>query len=260
MMSYNWLSNLVINILSIHNPALRTAPKTLVSCPEKLEGRAFRIAAIYLDPSLGGIAGMSLTRFHLRMFPDPVTEGLSFWKIVYQSTKDTEIKKLAIVFGDPKLMRYTAKNFEKLIEDPASLNIPRGLSAQNLIKEEIKSALFRDPAMIKHEVIKDAVLYVKKSEKTFTTFLSNITPCFPRFISEFRSSTYFGLTSAILGLFENSKTIRNVFKRKFRSIVDQAIIKCELASLESLLGRISQKVGRIWSCSSSQADTLRKKS
>lgn len=260
MMSYNWLSNLVINILSKHNPALRTAPKTLVSNPDKLETRAFRIAVIYLDPSLGGIAGMSLTRFHLRMFPDPVSEGLSFWKIVYRSSTDIEIKKLAIVFGDPKLMRYTAKNFEKLIEDPASLNIPRGLSAQNLIKEEIKSALFRDPAMIKHEVIRDAVLYVKKSEKSFTSFLSSVTPCFPRFISEFRSSTYFGLTSAILGLFENSKTIRNVFKRKFRSVVDQAIIKCELASFESVISRTNQTVGRIWTCSSSQADALRKRS
>ncbi|BBQ04832.1 RNA-dependent RNA polymerase [Culex pseudovishnui rhabdo-like virus] len=260
MMSYNWLSNLVINILSLHNPALRTNPATLVSDPAKLETRSFRIAAIYLDPSLGGIAGMSLTRFHLRMFPDPVTEGLSFWKIVYSSTTDIEIKKLSIVFGAPKLMRYTAKNFEKLIEDPASLNIPRGLSAQNLIKEEIKNALFRDPSMIKHEVIKDAVLYVKKSEKTFVAYLASVTPCFPRFISEFRSSTYFGLTSSILGLFENSKTIRNVFKRKFRSIVDQAIIKCELASFESLIGRINQQAGTMWTCSASQSDDLRKKS
>nr|UYE93948.1 MAG: putative RNA-dependent RNA polymerase [Ohlsdorf virus] len=260
IMSYNWLGNFVMQVLAIHNPALRTSASKLVSRPELLNGLEYKIAALYLDPSLGGIAGMSLTRFHLRMFPDPVTEGLSFWKIIYHNTHDQRLARLAIKFGQPKLMKYNSKHFAKLLEDPSSLNIPRGLSAQNLIKEEIKRALLEEPNNIKHEVIRDAVLYVKTSEDRFISYLSSIKPCFPRFVSELRSSTYFGLTNAIIGLFENSKTIRNLFKRKFRNMVDTAIVQCELGSIESLMARTLQAETSMWKCSATHADKLRKAS
>nr|WCD55366.1 MAG: polymerase [Adumi ohlsrhavirus] len=257
MMSYNWLCNFVILLLSTHNPALRAAPKKLIKDETKLKSREFRIAAIYLDPSLGGLGGMSLTRFHLRMFPDPVTESLSFWKIIYHQSRDQRIKQLAIGFGNPKLMRFTAKNFEKLVEDPASLNLPRGLSAQNLIKEEIKRSMMTNPHQISHEIIRDAVTYVKTNEQALINWLSDITPCFPRFLSEVKASTYIGLTESILGLFVNSKTIRNMFKKKFMNRVDQAIVRCELGAIEALITRIEPKNAKIWACSASQADSLR---
>ncbi|AXQ04772.1 putative RNA-dependent RNA polymerase [Culex rhabdo-like virus Los Angeles] len=260
IMSYNWLGNFVLHILSIHNPALRAAPRDLVKDPKALSGKHFRIAALYLDPSLGGISGMSLTRFHLRMFPDPVTEGLTFWKLIFKQTSEIPLKMLAVQFGNPKLVQFTAKNFEKLIEDPTSLNLPRGLSAQNLIKEEIKKALLKNPHLIAHDVIRDAVTYFKDQEHAFLNYLASITPCFPRFVSEFRAGTYFGLTAAIMGLFENSKTIRNLFKKKFKNCVDQAIIRCELGSLECLISRILQKGGRVWDCSAGHADELRQRS
>lgn len=260
MVSYNWLGNFVLSILSVHNPALRAAPEKLVKDRNKFASKAFRIAALYLDPSLGGIAGMSLTRFHLRMFPDPVSEGLSFWKSIYRSSTDLQMKQLAIKFGNPRLVKFTVKHFEKLLEDPMSLNLPRGLSAQSLIKEEIKKALLAHPEQIAHEVIRDAVTYFKAQEKEFISFLSQVTPCFPRFVSEYRSATYLGLTASIMGLFENSKTIRNVFKRKFQNTVDAAILRCELGSIECLIDRTSQTPGKIWECSAGHADNLRTRS
>lgn len=74
---------------------------------------------------------------------------------------------------------------------------------------------------------------------------------------DFRSSTFFGLTDQILGLFQNSKTIRNLFKKRFRSKVDEAIIKCELSFLESLIRSVKSPRGSAWACSASQADRLR---
>lgn len=76
MIHYNWLGNFVMNILSMHK---------LVSNTKIFQSAKFRIGALYLDPSIGGISGMSLTRFHLRMFPDPVTEGVTFWKSYTQT-------------------------------------------------------------------------------------------------------------------------------------------------------------------------------
>lgn len=258
MLHYNWLGNLVLNILDLHNPALRCAPKTVTDSIKGWDSIEKRILALYLDPSLGGISGMSLTRFHVRMFPDPVTEALTFWKMVYQGTQDRNLKNLASAVGNPRLSSYNLKSLTRLIEDPSSLNIPRGISAQNLIKEEIKRAMLRRPDQINNEIVKDAVMYTKANESYFLAYLASITPLFPRFLSEFKSATYFGLTAGILGLFENSKTIRNLFKNKFRDLVDAAIVRCELNSIQSLIKKSQEKHKLMWSCSASQADRLRK--
>lgn len=260
MIHYNWLGNLVLNILGLHNPALRCAPKTLTGHMVGWDSYQNRILTLYLDPSLGGVSGMSLTRFHVRMFPDPVTEALVFWKMTYDGTMDSVLRTLAATVGNPKLSIYNLKSLNRLIEDPSSLNIPRGISAQNLIKEEIKRAMLKRPDQIQNEIVRDAVLYTKANESYFLAYLSSINPLFPRFLSEFKSSTYFGLTAGILGLFENSKTIRNLFKHKFRDLVDAAIVRCELNSLQSLVRKSQIKNKLMWTCSASQSDKLRSQS
>lgn len=60
IVNYHWLGNFVYNILLMHNPALRTAPKNLARDPNINDNLWFRITALYLDPSLGSISGMSL--------------------------------------------------------------------------------------------------------------------------------------------------------------------------------------------------------
>lgn len=44
---------------------------------------------------------MSLTRFLIRNFPDPLTESLSFWKLVHKNGPDW-VKRLAERVGNPK--------------------------------------------------------------------------------------------------------------------------------------------------------------
>lgn len=260
MVSFNWLGNFVYHILLIHNPALRCSPTKLVSDPKIIRSKLFKICVLYLDPSLGGFSGMSLSRFHIRMFPDPITEGLSFWKVLENVTDQVDIKKLATNCGNPKLSVFKQKQFIRLLEDPSSINIPRGLSAQNLIKDEIKRAMLAQPQNIAHEIIRDAVIYCKSHEEIFINYLLSITPCFPRFLSEFRSASFLGLTNSIIGLFENSKTIRNLFKKKFSDRVDSAIVKCELGAFESLITICKNPMAKPWDCSSKRADELRSRS
>lgn len=218
-----------------------------------------RIGLLYLDPILGGICGTSLTRFHIRMYPDPLTESLTFWKAVSEGTYDYNLKKLCASFGKPRLCNYNTDHFAKLLEDPNSINVPKGLSAQNLIKGEYKAALQKRPDLVKHEIIKCALSFSGAQEGSFIRYLAGIKPCFPRFLSEFRSATYFGLTDSIIGLFQNSKTIRNLFKNRFRDQVDNAILQCELGSL-NLLSTTIQRHASMWKCSASQADYLREQS
>lgn len=259
MVNYNWLGNLAISVLNLHNPALRCQPQALMTSGGKWDNWKTRLGILYLDPSLGGVAGMCLTRFHIRMFPDPVTESLSFWRKIYFSTQSVEVQTLSVRFGHPRIGEFKEKHFTKLLEDPTSLNIPAGLSSQNLIKDEIKKALLKTPENIKHNVIQDAVLYMRDEEERFLCYLQTIKPCFPRFLSEFKASTFLGMTDGILGLFENSKTIRNVFKRKFSKRVDKAIVQCEAHALLTIWKNtvLFKPKPEMWSCSSSHADYLR---
>ena len=81
---------------------------------------------IYLDPSIGGVTGTSLTRFLIRQFTGSVTEALSFWKGVYHSTPNNRLKNFAGAAGNPSVENLDFEAFEKLMEDPTSLNLPKG--------------------------------------------------------------------------------------------------------------------------------------
>lgn len=138
IVSYNWLGNLVRNIVDRHNTALRSGIGLILKDKLKLNADSiqYKIAALYLDPSFGGVCGMALTRFQIKMFPDPNTESLSFWKIIYRyrSTESPILRNLASRIGNPKINKNRDDHFDKLLEDPKSLNLFRGLSAMNLVK------------------------------------------------------------------------------------------------------------------------------
>ena len=75
-------------ILIEQDPALQDNIKNYFEYPKDNKLKICKMATLYLDPSLGGVCGTSLTRFLIRMFPDPVTESLSFCKIVFHNTND----------------------------------------------------------------------------------------------------------------------------------------------------------------------------
>lgn len=176
-------SGIEISLLALHNPALRYSPEKVTENKNIMKDKACRIGLLYLDPILGGICGTSLTRFHIRMYPDPLTESLTFWKAVYEGTYDYNLKQLCTVFGTTRLCRYNPDHFNKLLENPNVINVPKGLSAQNLIKGEIKAALQKRPDLVRHEIIKDALSFSGAQEGSFVKFLAGIKPCFPRFLS-----------------------------------------------------------------------------
>lgn len=205
----NFLGAFVRRIILFHDPSLQSSPRDVIETKEELESRNFKILSLYLDPSLGGVSGTSLTRFLIRGFTDPITEGLTFWKIIYDNSTDMDIKALCTQVGYPKIVPFEARHIAKFAEDPQSLNIPRGISAQTMIKEEIKKALMLSRGRIKNNIIKSILDYITKAESSLWTLLESIKPGFPRFISEFRASTFSGLANELVGLFQNSRTIRN---------------------------------------------------
>ncbi|ADU05406.1 RNA-dependent RNA polymerase [Scophthalmus maximus rhabdovirus] len=249
-------------LLELHNPAMRGRHVDIIRDrrfdPSQSE---YKACCLYLDPSLGGISGTSLTRFLMRMFPDPVTESLTFWKIVHDNTEVPWIRKLSVGAGNPRLSPGSSADLSKLIEDPTSLNIPKGISALTIMKEEVKKNLYRISHKLENHMARDAIDYSRDEEEQMMLFLSSIRPLFPRFLSEFKNATYLGITDSLIALFQNSRTIRNLFTSKYKREIDHKILKGEITSMVRLCTIERQRLGNdIWQCSASQADRLRSES
>ncbi|AJR28445.1 polymerase [Marco virus] len=262
MVLHNFYGNFTLQLLDWYNPAVRAPIKEVLIQADLVDSMYYKILMLYLDPSLGGVGGTSLTRFLIRMFPDPITESLSFWKVVHDHTTDKQLKSICCQIGEPKLEDFSPGHLDKLIESPTSLNLKRGISSTNLLKNEVKINLIKNKHHVANTIIKDALTYVSKNEVSILNWARSIKPLFPRFISEMVSSTYYGITMSLVGLFQNSRTIRNQFKTTFQKKIDLIIHKSELSGIASVIRILSRGyiTRNIWRCSSTLADDLRKKS
>uniref|UniRef100_A0AAU7L118 Replicase n=1 Tax=Zeugodacus cucurbitae sigmavirus-B2 TaxID=3159479 RepID=A0AAU7L118_9RHAB len=263
MYRYNFLGNFVITLINIHNPALRGDPKIFIKGypADSQNMNLMRILLLYLDPCIGGVSGMSLTRFLIRNFPDPVTECLTFLKAIHDTCHISDIRRIMSVSGNPETASVTSQAITKLIENPTALNIKKGLSVATVLRHEIKKKLFEDINEIKNIPIRDSVKFVQHEENQLERFLFSINPLFPRFISQFKESTYVGLTDSLISLFQNSRTIRSYFQRRLHKEFDKLIIKGEVLSYINIIKLILiRHKPTIWTCSSTHADKLREKS
>ncbi|KAL4702133.1 hypothetical protein ACJJTC_019409 [Scirpophaga incertulas] len=260
MVHYNFLGNFGRIILEIHNPALKSQVANKVKHPNLLKSPGYKVFVLYLDPCLGGACGMSLTRFLIRSFPDPVTEAITFWKMIYIHGNISD-KNLAIAAGYPTLGNISTAAFKKLIEDPTSLNISGSVNPNTLIKEEIKNTLLQSSKNVKNEIMRDSLIFMRRNEDKLYEYLKSIHPLFPRFLSEYLSATYPGIVQGSVGLFQNSKTIRTLFTRQIDKKIKKLIVDSELQTIENILSVTNRKLSLpIWKCSSSHADKLRRKS
>lgn len=87
--------------------------------------------------------------------------------------------------ASPEIGPAGLEAFSKLLEDPTGLNIPGTLSAETFIQEEVKRALIEDVGTIENQIIRTAIQYHVLEDGNFLIWLSTVSPCFPRFLSEF---------------------------------------------------------------------------
>nr|UYL95634.1 MAG: RNA-dependent RNA polymerase [Tongren Rhabd tick virus 3] len=254
MICYACFGYLVLSLHLFHSPLLQGPLRQYI--PES-SINAFFLRGLFLDPILGGISGTALTRFFIRQFPDPVSESLTFWKIVYDRSRCSEVKDVALMAGHPPVRQSSLRDLPKLLEKPVSLNLPKGLSAVTLVKSEVRKWLKMSQQDIKNDMIQEAVGHIETDEGFIKSYLMTIRPLFPRFLSEFASGSFLGLTESIVGLFQNSRTIRDTFSAKFRREVSELLIKSELIAAVTLGKPIRARYLSPWRCSAEKADNLR---
>lgn len=261
MFLYVWFGWFVLVVLEYHCPLLQDG-RFLSEFPAGSDTRKiFFLRSLFTDPSLGGISGTSLTRFLVRDFPDPVTESLSFWRHMHKHSTSVLVKKLALEAGSPKLAKADSDSFVKLLEKPTSLNLPKGLSAATLVRNEVRQALINRVGSIRNPLFSHAISYLRENTVPVQLYLQSITPLFPRFTSEFSAATFLGLTESLVGLFQNSRTMRKLFSVRFSEKVGRLLRLSELSAIKYSLApfRIFSDT-EIWECSSSRADLLRHRS
>ncbi|AJR28336.1 polymerase [Muir Springs virus] len=260
MAQHHFFSSFAGTLVTFVNPILGFDPikYDLLSVNTR---KLFLVRLLYKDPSVGGVCGTNLLRFFISRFPDPLSETLTWWKILFENTKDLEIATIALECGNPKYGSVNDKTLAMLLEDPMSLNIPGGLSSDTMIKNKIYEGLINQMTgkKIKNELVVESLTFFNNYKDNFVRWLFSIRPIFPRFISEFYTSTYFYITESVLSIFQNSRTIRKVFSSRFPKEVYMTIVKGEQMSIRSLLDHKKGTVREcIWACSASKADEMRK--
>lgn len=116
-----------------HSPILKMSPRKL-QLDRSLDDTLFFANLLFLDPSLGGVCGTSLARFHVRQFPDPVTESLTFWREVAIYHPNPSWRELAKCNGNPEIASPSSDAYARLIEDPTSLNLQASSSPAVILK------------------------------------------------------------------------------------------------------------------------------
>lgn len=197
----------------------------------------------------------------MRSFPDPITEGLSFWKSMFSLVDEPFLKYIYVSAGNPKLSIYTSSQLSKLIEDPASLNLKKGLDGTNFVKQEIRKALFDTSDSIVNLSIRSAIENHKQSIDSFMDYLDSIVPLFPRFLSNFFNGTWYGIVESTIRLFENSRTFFQVFGHRLSKKIDSKLKATELNLYISFEQTIKiPKIITVWECSYQHAKELRRQS
>lgn len=254
MCHYNWAAVLTLLMLEKFDPALRGGFETMESKISKL---VFFVRTLYADPSIGGAGGLSLTRYLVRSFPDPITESLSFFKFVGERTTDPELRQTFLDLGFPRhSTRVSVQSLYKLLERPSGLNLPSGLSAANIVKEAVRNRLINDRGHIKNEILRNAIQYQKSEGEALILWLSSVKPWFPRFMSEVHSASFSGIMESIVGLVQNSRTLKSAFSKTFGLRVAKLMVLSEHITLTSLR-KPSGFYSGFWKCSNLHAQRLR---
>ena len=232
MLEYSFFGALTFMLSMIHSVVLGESyinTKTNFKNPSLYK---FVIGYLYKDPSLGGVSGMNC--FMLRGFPDPVTESLSWWKMIYDNGNSL-LKELAMEAGNPLLGPVDQRSFYPLLGKPESLNIPGAISYKTTLKEEVRKGLRDHLPRIHNTFLKEAINYNFDNTHDTVNYIMQIKPLFPIFNSEFYQSTFLKLADSVIGLFDNSNTIQRIFSEDFSVDIWEVIRRSERDSLKQLI-------------------------
>lgn len=210
----------------------------------------------YRDSILGGMGGSNLYRWLTRQFPDPLTEALSFAKLALLPSNRKPVHDMGLRFLNP-LMEYNASNFIRLIQDPTAIPIQGSTKSVNIIKDTVHQYLDQ-ATWVQNRVIQESLQIQKLETDQLQLSMREITPCFPRFLSELWSATIVGRGAYYLGKLTSTTSLVAMSRTKGRMNLREKIKRAELSLCKTWLRQVITRHDMIEpECVSSLAQSLR---
>nr|DAZ87913.1 TPA_asm: hypothetical protein [Microrhabdovirus] len=156
------------------------------------------------DTVVGGIGGMSLYKWFMRGFPDPLTLSLCSSMDSYKYTMPSHLSIIHLRQMHPKMEE---PKYAQLFDDPTSLPIVGQWSMQKMLKQFARRYL---KSLSTHWVVNEDVKTVLDSTLSSRDAVANILiesyPCFPRFLSNLLSISAYGIMEAMLDRVQSTRS------------------------------------------------------
>nr|ARU77002.1 RNA-directed RNA polymerase [Physostegia chlorotic mottle virus] len=168
-------------------------------------------AKILYLPSIFGGPGLS-NCFNLteRGFPDPVTEGVMFLNKMHERLMKIDIS-LGIAVGTLKGISFSQQpNYEKLVEDPASISHDSPSHSTSTLRENAREAVLSVAKHNNPDFVNLVSVASKDNERTFYTALCSGNKLDPKVLHEIAKASLYGVTNSLISRIDKTRTIRRM--------------------------------------------------
>ncbi|UTQ50625.1 MAG: RNA-dependent RNA polymerase [Tomato alphanucleorhabdovirus 1] len=197
------------SLLSGNFDVVRQGSKRRLSIDE-MDLVHFWAKILYL-PSIFGGPGLS-NCFNLteRGFPDPVTEGVMFLNKMHERLMKIDIS-LGIAVGSLKGISFSQHpNYEKLVEDPASISHDSPSHSTSTLRENAREAVLTVARHNNPDFVNLVSVANKENERNFYTALCSGSKLDPKVLHEIAKASLYGVTNSLISRIDKTRTIRRM--------------------------------------------------
>lgn len=212
---------------------------------------------LLLPKALGGYPVQSFASFALRGFPDPLCEWGAMYKRLAEMKDSPRYRALVKNVINPELL--PEPNFDQLVKDPVSINVPIPTVGSSAVRILVESFLETYP--IKNIYFKAMMDFPKQ----YPEFPSNIVTkgaVWPRLLHDIYSSSIFGYATRCVRKITTTNTIADLSRRHTNKSIIGRLITAEQEYFNSAIYKVySERVEArgIPKCFSSHIQGLRNK-
>ncbi|ADE45274.1 RNA-dependent RNA polymerase [Potato yellow dwarf virus] len=165
---------------------------------------------MYLPSVMGGPGVANCFNLTQRGFPDAVTEGFLFLQRLHAEMHMINPKMGAAV-GELLGMSFKKEpNFEKLVEDPASLSHDAPSHSTSVLRERARSAVMEMAPGVNREFVDLMKVADKNKELEFYKSLCSGEEIDPKVLHEIAKSSMYGVTNSLLSRVDKTRTIKRM--------------------------------------------------
>lgn len=161
------------------------------------------------DASVGGLPVSNPLAFLCRGFPDSVALFMTWAGLFKEYGEPGLVKSILMNYAAPIFSREVS--YERLLENPTSLNILSPNVKENLLKT-VATRLFLETPLIKNRELKNVVQYFAEESGNYAGALCERETLAPRVLSDILAQSPIATAFGVISKLTSTKTIRHLMK------------------------------------------------